>query len=277
MPELPEVETVARGLARVWDGRRFTRVEIRRAGLRRPFPPGLAARLTGRRVESVGRRAKYLLVHLDGGLVLLGHLGMSGRMVIGPAADPGPHDHVIFETEEQVCVTFRDPRRFGLLDLVAVDGLPAHPLLAGLGPEPLDPAFDAAALAAALAGKSGPIKTVLLDQRVVAGIGNIYASESLFQAGIAPTRPAGGLDAAETAALAAAIRDVLARAVAAGGSSLRDHASPDGTLGYFQHGFAVYGRAGEPCPACPGPPECGGIERLVQAGRATFHCAKRQK
>jgi formamidopyrimidine-DNA glycosylase len=277
MPELPEVETVARGLAQVWDGRRFARINVRRDGLRRPFPPGLADRLTGLRIDSVGRRAKYLLIRLEGGLILLGHLGMSGRMVIGPAPDPGPHDHVIFTTEDGGCVTFCDPRRFGLLDLVEADTMAAHPLLAGLGPEPLESGFDAAALGAALAGKSGPVKTVLLDQRVIAGLGNIYVSESLYQAGISPLRPAGGLSAAETQALVAAIKDVLVRAIAAGGSSLRDHASPDGTLGYFQHGFAVYGRAGAPCPACPGPPECGGIERLVQAGRSTFHCAKRQK
>jgi formamidopyrimidine-DNA glycosylase len=279
MPELPEVETVARGLAQVWDGRRFVAVETRRSGLRIPFPADFARRLTGRRVEAVGRRAKYLVVRLDGGLVMLGHLGMSGRMTISPLrnAPPGPHDHVEWITDEGMSVTLTDPRRFGLMTLCGVEELETHPLLAGLGPEPLDDAFDAARLAAALDGKAGPIKTVLLDQKVVAGLGNIYVCESLFRAAISPTRPAGKVTRAEVKRLVPLIKAVLTEAIAAGGSTLKDHARPDGELGYFQHSFQVYGREGEFCPDCPGPPACGGILRMTQAGRSTFYCAKRQR
>ncbi len=295
MPELPEVETVRRGLALVWEGRRFASVVCRRPDLRRPFPPGFARGLTGRRIERVGRRAKYLVVELDDGLVLLAHLGMSGRMVIAArgrntlpgrfapdsndseAKPPGPHDHVVFTTDDDTVVTFTDPRRFGLMTLCARDELAAHPLLAGLGPEPLEDSFTDAVLAAALAGKASPVKVALLDQRVVAGLGNIYVCESLFRAGISPLRPAKAVTAAETARLVPAIKAVLLEAIAAGGSSLRDHVRPDGELGYFQHSFAVYGRAGEACPGCTCDPAAGGgIRRLVQAGRSTFYCAKRQ-
>ncbi|KIL97260.1 Formamidopyrimidine-DNA glycosylase [Paramagnetospirillum magnetotacticum MS-1] len=278
MPELPEVETVARGLAQVWDGRRFVSVETRRSGLRVPFPKDFAQRLTGRRVESVGRRAKYLVVRLDDGLVMLGHLGMSGRMTIGALrnAPPGPHDHVEWVTDAGISVTLTDPRRFGLFTLCEAGELAAHPLLAGIGPEPLDDSFDAKVLAQALKGKSGPIKTVLLDQRTVAGLGNIYVCESLFRARISPLRPAGSLTKAETGRLVPLIKAVLTEAVAAGGSTLKDHARPDGELGYFQHSFQVYGREGEACPDCPGAPQCGGISRITQAGRSTFYCAKRQ-
>ncbi|MFD2234035.1 bifunctional DNA-formamidopyrimidine glycosylase/DNA-(apurinic or apyrimidinic site) lyase [Phaeospirillum tilakii] len=279
MPELPEVETVARGLSRVWPGRTLTEVVTRRAGLRRPFPADFAARLTGQRFLRVGRRAKYLLAYFESGLVLLGHLGMSGRMVISPRRNtpPGPHDHVAFTTDDGTLVTMVDPRRFGLLDLAEAADLARHPLLADLGPEPLEEGFDAAALAEALAGKATAIKLALLDQKLVAGLGNIYVCESLFRAGISPFRAAGSLDAAECAKLAAAIKAVLGEAIAAGGSTLRDHLQPDGTLGYFQHAFRVYGRAGERCPDCPGPPACPGIEREVQGGRSTFHCAWRQR
>ena len=278
MPELHEVETVAKGLAQVWDGRRFVSVETRRAGLRLPFPRDFAKRLTGRTVEKVGRRAKYLVVRLDGGLVMLGHLGMSGRMTIGSLrnAPPGPHDHVEWVTDQGISVTLTDPRRFGLMTLCDASELASHPLLAGIGPEPLDDAFDAGVLAEALAGKSGPIKTVLLDQKVVAGLGNIYVCESLFRSGISPLRAAGCLSRAEVGRLLPEIKAVLREAIAAGGSTLRDHARPDGELGYFQHSFQVYGREGESCPGCPGAPECGGISRITQAGRSTFYCAKRQ-
>ena len=279
MPELPEVETVARGLARVWPGRLLTEVQVRRSGLRRPFPPDFAARLTGQRFVSVGRRAKYLLARFESGLVLLGHLGMSGRMVISLRRNepPGPHDHVAFLTEEGTMVTLVDPRRFGLLDLSDEATLAAHPLLADLGPEPLEPGFDAACLGAALAGKASAIKLALLDQRLVAGLGNIYVCESLFRAGISPFRPAGSLTEAERLRLVAEIKAVLTEAIAAGGSTLRDHLQPDGTLGYFQHAFRVYGRAGESCPDCPGLPTCSGIQRTLQGGRSTFHCAWRQR
>jgi formamidopyrimidine-DNA glycosylase len=280
MPELPEVETVARGLSAVWTGRTFASVTCRRAGLRLPFPEGFAQRLTGRRVERVGRRAKYLVVSLDGGLAMLGHLGMSGRMVISPLrnAPPGRHDHVEFVTDDAVSVTFTDPRRFGLLTLCAAGEVADHPLLAGIGPEPLDDAFTTEVLAGALAGKATPIKAALLDQTVVAGLGNIYVAESLFHAGISPLRQAGSLAAAEVSRLRQAIRSVLVAAIAAGGSSLRDHVRPDGELGYFQHSFAVYGRDGEGCPDCDcNPASSGGIRRITQAGRSTFYCAKRQR
>jgi len=279
MPELPEVETVARGLERVWLDRTLTAVTVRRAGLRRPFPKDFAERLTGRRFVAVGRRAKYLLAHFDSGLVLLGHLGMSGRMVISGLVNtpPGPHDHVAFITDNATMVTMTDPRRFGLLDLATEAELATHPLLAGLGPEPLEDAFTAEVLGAALAGKMTAIKLALLDQTVVAGLGNIYVCESLFRAGISPLRPAGAVSGPELVALVAAIKAVLQEAIAAGGSSLRDHVRPDGELGYFQHGFKVYGRAGQPCPDCAGPPACPGIERIVQGGRSTFYCARRQR
>ena len=278
MPELPEVETVARGLAGVWEGRRFASVVCHRAGLRLPFPKDFARRLTGRRVETVGRRAKYLVVRLDGGLVMLGHLGMSGRMVISSLrnAPPGRHDHVEFVTDDGTLVTLTDPRRFGLLTLCAAEELASHPLLAEIGPEPLEPAFDAEALAAALAGKATPIKSALLDQKLVAGLGNIYVCESLFRSGISPLRDAGSLKRGEIARLTDAVKAVLVDAIAAGGSSLKDHVRPDGELGYFQHSFKVYGRAGQRCPDCPGAERCDGIRRIVQAGRSTFYCAERQ-
>ncbi len=282
MPELPEVETVRRGLAAVWEGRRLRRVSLRRAGLRQPFPPLFAERLSDRRIDRVGRRAKYLLVSLEGGLTLIAHLGMSGRMVIRPAdaapAEPGPHDHVLFETDEGIGVTFTDPRRFGLMTLCDEADPAAHPLLAGLGPEPLENGFTPTGLGKALAGRAAPIKTVLLDQTVVAGLGNIYVCESLFRAGISPQRPAGDLTRREVARLVPAIRDVLAEAIEAGGSSLRDHVRPDGELGYFQHAFAVYGRTGAACPGCIcDPAVTGGIRRITQGGRSSFFCARRQK
>ena len=278
MPELPEVETVARGLARVWEGRRFASVTCHRAGLRQPFPPDFAQRLTGRKVESVGRRAKYLVVRLDGDLVLLGHLGMSGRMTISGLRNtpPGPHDHVEFITEDATLVTLTDPRRFGLMTLCTGAELASHRLLAGVGPEPLEPGFDATVLGEALAGKATPIKSAMLDQTVVAGLGNIYVCESLFRAGISPLRLAGSLTGAEIALLVDCIKAVLIEAIAAGGSSLKDHVRPDGELGYFQHSFKVYGRTGERCEGCPGAPACNGIARIVQAGRSTFYCAERQ-
>lgn len=276
MPELPEVETVRRGLAKVWEGRRFARVTTYRADLRQPFPEGFAQVLTGACVLRMDRRAKYLLVHLSGDWVLIIHLGMSGRMVISEESGQplGPHDHVVFVTDEGIRVTFTDPRRFGLMTLAREEELDGHPLLAQLGPEPFDPAFDAACLGRALAGRAAPIKAVLLDQKTVAGLGNIYVCESLFRAGIHPERAARDVAPAKVAVLHAAIREVLTEAIAAGGSSLRDHVTPDGELGYFQHNFAVYDREGLPCPGC----DCRRkIQRIVQSGRSTFFCAKRQK
>jgi len=280
MPELPEVETVCRGLARALGGKRLARVEARRPDLRIPLPPDFAGRLTGRRIEGIVRRAKYMLVHLDDGQVVIAHLGMSGRMrILGARPEPpGPHDHVIFEAEDGTVVYFNDARRFGLMTLVDRTGLEAHPLLAGIGPEPLGNAFNGPALAAALAGRNTPIKAALLDQRVVAGLGNIYVSEALFHAGISPRRKAATVQGDRAERLAAAVKQVLEAAIAAGGSSLRDYVQPDGELGYFQHRWAVYDREGLACPGC----DCavattGGIKRIVQSNRSTYFCARRQR
>jgi len=279
MPELPEVETVMRALAVRLQGRMIVRAVLTRSDLRRPFPPGLADRLTGSRVLGFRRRAKYILMRLSGGDSVLLHLGMSGRMILAPigATVPGGHQHVILETDDGWRVIFCDPRRFGSIDLVRTAAEDEHKLLAGLGPEPLDPRFTGPVLAAALAGKRTPIKAALLDQRVVAGIGNIYVCEALFRAGISPRRLARTVTGARAERLAGAIRDTLSEAVAAGGSSLRDYVQPDGELGMFQHAWKVYGREGEPCPACPGPPGCAGIARITQGGRSTFYCPRVQR
>ncbi len=288
MPELPEVETVVRGLRPYLEGRRLTRVELRRAGLRLPFPENFAQRLQGRRVTRIGRRAKYILMHLDDGQVLLCHLGMSGRMTVsaaagdgagdGAGAPPGKHDHVILTTDEGCEVRFNDARRFGLMDLVSEAGLATHPLLAGLGPEPLGNDFNGPELARRLAGKRSPIKAALLDQRVVAGLGNIYVCESLFFAGLSPRRKAYTVQGGRAERLVHAVRDVLGRAIAAGGSSLRDYVQASGELGYFQHSWAVYGREGARCPGCDcDPATTGGVRRIVQSNRSTFYCAVRQR
>jgi formamidopyrimidine-DNA glycosylase len=276
MPELPEVETVRLGLEQAMAGRLLLRVIQRRPDLRRPFPPLFESRLTGRRIDSLSRRAKYLVLHLDDGAAVLVHLGMSGRMLVGRQNnDPfGAHDHVVFDLDNGGRVVFNDARRFGLMDLTETALLAAHPLLRDIGPEPLGDHFTPKLLASRIAGKSSAIKIVLLDQTVVAGIGNIYASEALYRAGIDPLRAANSLKPAEIARLAPAIQSVLLEAIAAGGSSLRDHRRPDGELGYFQHGFKVYDREGEPCPGCT----CrAGIQRIVQGGRSTFYCAKKQR
>ena len=281
MPELPEVETVVRGLRPRLEGHVLARVQQRRDSLRFPLPADFAKRLTGRRVRAVGRRAKYILVYLDNEEVLLAHLGMSGRMVLvrqpGEALDP--HDHLIFHTEEGAELRFNDARRFGMMDLVPETELDEHKLLRNLGPEPLSNAFNGPALAESLAGKRTPIKAALLDQRVVAGLGNIYACEALYFAGLSPRRQAYTVQGGRAERLARAIRDVLTRAVAAGGSSLRDYVQADGELGYFQHEWAVYDREGEPCPHCSGEAKrnCAGIRRLVQSGRSTFYCATHQR
>lgn len=276
MPELPEVETVCRGLAARLEGRTLVRVEQRRPDLRIPFPPRFAARLTGRRVARIGRRGKYILAFLEGGLVLIAHLGMSGRLTLteAPAPAPGAHDHVILETDDGTIVTFRDHRRFGLMTLCDEAGLESHPLLAGLGPEPLGNEFNGPALSRALDGRRTSIKAALLDQRVVAGLGNIYVCEALYRARVSPRRLARSVPGARAERLARAVREVLADAIAAGGSSISDYVQADGELGYFQHHFAVYGRAGERCPGC----DCSGaVRRLVQGGRSTFYCPARQR
>lgn len=282
MPELPEVETVRRGLEPVLVGHRLAHVLQRRADLRWPLPERFAERLTGRRIEGLGRRSKYILAALDGGETWLLHLGMSGRVLVEgrmigafhhATPEPGPHDHVILTTDAGARIVYNDARRFGAMDLWPTADLAAHPWLARLGPEPLGNDFSGPALAARLAGKTTPIKTALLDQRVVAGLGNIYVSEALHRAGIHPARMAGALSAARIERLAAEIRATLAEAIAAGGSSLRDHRQTNGELGYFQHSFLAYDREGAPCARTG----CGGaIRRIVQGGRSTFYCAKCQ-
>jgi formamidopyrimidine-DNA glycosylase len=280
MPELPEVETVRRGLAERLEGRRLVRVLQNRPDLRFPLPPGFARRLEGRRVLKVKRRAKYLLIEMEDGTILLAHLGMSGRMLVNrrEEAKSELHDHVVMETEDGWVVRFNDARRFGMMDLVERASLADHPLLAGLGPEPLDRRFGAAAIEAALRGRATSIKAALLDQRVVAGLGNIYVSEILYRAGLSPRRRAGTVTGVRAERLAAAIKSVLAEAVAAGGSSLKDYVQTSGELGYFQHRWAVYDREGKPCPDCDcDPKRGGGIRRIVQSGRSTFYCPRRQR
>ena len=277
MPELPEVETVCRGLAVKLEGRRLVRVAARRPDLRVPLPRGFAKRLQGLKVERIERRAKYILVRLEGGLVLLAHLGMSGRMVVANGTPPGPHDHVIFETDDGTEIRFNDHRRFGLMLLASETELATHPLLRDIGPEPLGNAFNDEALSAALEGKKTPIKAALLDQRIVAGLGNIYVCESLYWADVSPRRLAHTCVGARAERLVPAIRKVLAEAIDAGGSSLRDHVQPSGELGYFQDRWAVYGREGEACPRCAAEKVPCQIKRIVQSNRSTFFCPRFQR
>jgi len=270
MPELPEVETVCRGLAPLFEGNRFARVTLRRRDLRIPFPKDLVSRLQGRRVERVFRRAKYVVMTLDSGDALIAHLGMSGSMTVVKGNPPlDAHDHVIFVLETGTEVRFNDPRRFGLLTITRADALERHKLFAHLGPDPLDPTFTPELLSAALKGRKTSIKAALLDQRLVVGVGNIYACESLHRAGISPKRKAGTVAGPRAERLVPAIRAVLNQAIAAGGSSLRDHVQPSGELGYFQDSWSVYGREGEACSCAGGK---GVTKRIVQAGRSTFYC-----
>ena len=296
MPELPEVETVRRGLAPVLEGARFAKVEQRRADLRFPFPRNFAKRLKGRRVERLDRRAKYLMVWLDDGKVLAMHLGMSGRFVVEngagkshrkilgefvqQAGEDGKHDHLILTMSNGAVIRYNDARRFGYMTMIEAGKLDEHPLFHGLGIEPLSDALTADCLAARGKGRKQPLKAFLLDQRVLAGIGNIYACEALHRARLMPDRPASilalqsGAASAAAKRLAPAIRDVLEDALEAGGSSLRDYRQADGSLGYFQHRFCVYGREGKPCLR----KGCGGtIARRVQSGRSTFYCPVCQK
>jgi len=275
MPELPEVETVRRGLALKMTGRRIVNAELRRQDLRRPFPPMLERRLTGAAIGKLARRGKYILIELDDTGTLLLHLGMSGRITAGPAGLPhAPHDHVVLTLDDGTVVRLNDARRFGVLDYIRRGEENVHPLLAGMGPEPLEPGFDSRYLTQKLAGKMTPIKAALLDQKVVAGLGNIYVCEALFRAGLSPRRLAATVTAARATRLVAAIKSVLNEAIEAGGSSLRDYVQADGELGYFQHRWAVYGKEGEPCPGCT----CAeGVRRFVQSGRSTFYCAKKQR
>lgn len=274
MPELPEVETVRRGLTGPLVGHCLARVIVRRGDLRRPLPADFAERLSGRTVTAIDRLAKYLLFRFDNGTVLIAHLGMSGRMVRAAAGTPPAiHTHVIFETDAGSAVHFNDPRRFGLMALTSDNRVHDHELVRHLGPEPLDGAFDGAVLSAALAGRAAPIKALLLDQRIVAGLGNIYVCESLYRSRISPRRRGASVAGARAHRLVTAIQEVLNDAIAAGGSSLRDYVQADGELGYFQHGFAVYDRAGEACPS-GGPDHV--IRRIVQSNRSTFYCPKCQ-
>lgn len=287
MPELPEVETVRRGLEPVMTGSRLARVEQRRPDLRWPLPERFVERLTGTTILRLRRRSKYILGDLSSGETLLIHLGMTGRMLIGQEVqgefvhDPGlhpQHDHVVFHLERAdgaaARVTFNDVRRFGAMDLIPPDGEARHWLLASLGPEPLGNGFDAELLAEAFAGRKAPVKALLLDQRIVCGLGNIYVCEALWRSGIAPARAAGRIGRARLETLAQSVRDVLVEALDAGGSSLRDYRQASGELGYFQHAFAVYGREGEACrrDGCDGV-----VARMVQSGRSTFHCPRCQR
>jgi formamidopyrimidine-DNA glycosylase len=279
MPELPEVETVMRGLRARLEGHRIVRAAAHRPDLRWPIPPGLGQRLTGARVLGFRRRGKYILMRLDGGDSVLLHLGMSGRMLIEKAGrnEVTPHEHLVLETDEGWRVGFVDPRRFGSVDLVPTAREDAHRLLADLGPEPLDGAFSIASLSASLINKRTSIKAALLDQKIVAGLGNIYVCEALFRSGISPQRSAHTIPGARAIRLVPAIKDTLAEAIAAGGSSLRDYVQTTGELGYFQHAWKVYGREGEPCERCPGKPVCQGTKRIVQSGRSTFYCPRVQR
>ncbi|MGB0696252.1 MAG: bifunctional DNA-formamidopyrimidine glycosylase/DNA-(apurinic or apyrimidinic site) lyase [Rhodospirillaceae bacterium] len=290
MPELPEVETVRQGVAPVMEGRRLLACTLRRPDLRWPIPPDLVQMVTGKTCATVERRAKYLLIRFAtgsvsgtvSGPVLLLHLGMSGSLTVAPLQDhppPRTHDHVLFDfagpdparaESGATRVTFHDPRRFGSLDLADAQTLPAHPRLQGLGPEPFDEdSLTPERFLARCEGKRTSLKALLLDQRVIAGLGNIYVCESLFRAKLSPLRQAGSLTKTEAKRLLKAVRTVLQEAIDSGGSSLRDHRQSDGTLGYFQHRFQVYDHAGEPCPRCGTAEE---IERIVQNGRSTFYC-----
>lgn len=271
MPELPEVETTVRGLERILDGERIASLVTRRGDLRRPFPEDLVQVMTGATVTGLGRRAKYGLIHVDRGQTMVFHLGMSGRWRIEPDG-LGVHDHLVIETAAGHRLALCDPRRFGSVDLVATRDLDAWPPFAALGPEPLGDGLDAAMLKQALAGRSASIKLMLLDQRIVAGLGNIYVCEALFRAGIDPRKAAGKVNRAALDRLVPAIKDVLAEAIEAGGSTLRDYARPDGELGYFSKRFDVYDREGQPCVRDEAP-----IRRIVQGGRSTWYCAKCQK
>lgn len=283
MPELPEVETVMRGLQPAMEGAVIAKAEVNRPDLRWPFPERMAGRLTGARVNAMRRRSKYILADLDTGETLLIHLGMSGRMTV--SGDPlgqfvrdhppqQKHDHVVFHMDNGARITFNDPRRFGAMDLLETARAEEHKLLSVLGPEPLSNGFHEDHLIAAFKGRKTPVKSALLDQGIIAGLGNIYVCEALFRAGVSPQRHAGQIAAHRVAALVPVIREVLQDAIAAGGSSLKDFRQADGELGYFQHSFDVYGREGEPCrrEGCSGT-----IRRVVQSGRSSFYCGKCQR
>jgi len=276
MPELPEVETVRRGLEKAMVGRRINQVVVRRSDLRRPLPQNFSDMLTGREITQLDRRAKYLLIYLDSGNVVLVHLGMSGRMVIEQGTEvevpARKHEHIAFSVGNGTVVRFSDPRRFGLMDLTREEKLFNHPLLKSIGPEPLGEEFTATSLMNSLKGRKTTIKSALLDQRIVAGLGNIYVCEGLFIAGVSPRRITQNISISRVERLVSTIKEVLRAAINAGGSTLQDHVTPTGEMGYFQYNFKVYGREGKPCETCMRP-----VKRIVQAGRSTFFCARCQR
>ncbi|MDJ1017371.1 MAG: bifunctional DNA-formamidopyrimidine glycosylase/DNA-(apurinic or apyrimidinic site) lyase [Paracoccaceae bacterium] len=283
MPELPEVETVRRGLLPCMEGETITSADVRRPDLRWRFPPRMAGRLTGARVDALRRRSKYILADLSTGETLILHLGMSGRILISGDAlgsfhhdHPAPekHDHVVLDMSNGVRVTFNDARRFGAMDLAPTESVGAHRLLRDLGPEPLGNEFNETYLIEAFKGRKTPVKAALLDQKLIAGLGNIYVCEALFRAGISPKRMAGRISAPRVAGLVPVIREVIREAIESGGSSLRDYRQTDGELGYFQHRFRVYDREGEDCQTS----DCvGKIKRIVQSGRSSFYCPRCQR
>ncbi|OUR80514.1 DNA-formamidopyrimidine glycosylase [Alphaproteobacteria bacterium 46_93_T64] len=276
MPELPEVETVAKGLEQALLGDQFSKITLRRKDLRFPFPEDFSQKMSGKTITRIGRRAKYLLMTLEDSTVMIGHLGMSGsfRIDTGLNITPDKHDHMIFETEKGITVRYHDPRRFGFMLLTNEQEMAEHPRLKDIGPEPLGNSFSGPVLAKNLSSRKGPIKTAILDQKVVAGIGNIYACEALFRASISPTRVANTIKGKRADLLASTIKEVLNDAILSGGSTLRNYSKTDGELGYFQHKFKVYAHEGDPCPSS----DCGHvIERIIQSGRSTFLCSKCQK
>lgn len=280
MPELPEVETVCRGMAQVMEAQTILSVLTRRKNLRVPFPANLQSRLEGHKITKLERRAKYILMHMDNGAVVIMHLGMSGRIFLLPDAEsyePQKHDHLIFGMGDGSKMVFNDARRFGMVMLDHEKTIESHSAFSQLGPEPLGNRFSGSVLYEVLQNKKTNMKAVLMDQRVVAGLGNIYVSEALFYAGIHPERAANKVSKEEAENLAAAIRDVLNRAIAAGGSTLKDYRHADGELGYFQHQFAVYGKEGETCPRCADALNKCQIQKIVQSGRSTYFCPATQK
>lgn len=275
MPELPEVETVCRGLQKPMAGQTIAVIETRRKNLRIPFPVDLSPATRGRKIAGIRRRAKYVLIDLDNKKTLILHLGMSGRITAHPAGKipkPQKHDHMIIRLENGSAVFFNDARRFGLVDIVATKELSQHRFFKTMGPEPFDKKLTPTAFRNTLKGRKTAVKIAIMDQRLIVGVGNIYASEALFMSKINPSRPAGSLSATESSALLRAIRRVLEKAIKAGGSSLKDYVQADGELGYFQHSFAVYGRDGTPCPKCKTA-----IAKKTQGGRSTFYCPACQK
>lgn len=279
MPELPEVETVCRGLEPALVGQVITGIDTHRSGLRVPFPKNLSKNVAGSKVLRITRRAKYILVHLDNGKILVMHLGMSGRMMIeSEGYKTAKHDHMVIHLKRGNMIVFNDPRRFGVVDLIAEEALESHKLFAHLGPEPLSNEFSGPVLAAKLEGRKTAIKVAIMDQQVVVGVGNIYASEALFLSGISPEKLAGQVRGQKADELVQAIRKVLQKAIKAGGSTLKDHRQANGELGYFQHHFTVYDREGQACPGCTCDiAKTGGIQKITQGGRSSFYCPRKQK